>query len=203
MALQKSAANAVVERIHAEHRALARMIGAMQAWVVAARSHGAKRDLALFEAMLRYVGEVPDRVHHPREDALLFPAVARLPDGAAIVAALEAEHAAGPANLDAVRTAHGALARGEPNALNRLSTAVDEFAEFYRAHMRREEAALLPLAVASLSPAEWERIAADFEAVNDPLATSAPAVAYRRLYRSIAERSPPAMRGFLEEVAAR
>lgn len=179
------------------------MIGAMQAWVVAARARGAKRDLALFEGMLRYVAEVPDRIHHPREDALLFPAVAGLPGGAGVVASLEAEHAAAPVMLDAVRGAHGALARGEPNALNRLSTAVDEFAEFYWSHMRGEEETLLPLAVASLAPAEWERIAAGFEAVNDPLASSAPAVTYRRLYRAIAERSPGPMCGFLEEAAAR
>ena len=201
--MASAAAARLNRRIRAEHIALSRVIAAMQLWVVAAREPGVACDAEVFDAMLLYVVEVPDRIHHPREDTLLFPAVAGLPGGAALVAELEAEHAAGAALLGAVRDAHHAMWRREPNALNRLSTAVDEFAEFYWAHMRKEEEVLLPLANALLGEAEWERIERGFEAVNDPLFTSAPAAAYRRLYRCIAERSPESLRGFLEEAAAR
>ena len=74
-----AAAVRVVDRIKAEHVLLARIIAAMQAWVVGSREAGARADYPLFEAMLRYVQEVPDRVHHPQEDQHLFPALAAVP----------------------------------------------------------------------------------------------------------------------------
>ena len=196
------AASRVIDRIKSEHLALARIIAAMQAWVVQAREPGAARDAQLFEAMLRYVAEVPDRVHHPQEDAALFPAVASLAQGRAIVAGLEREHAAGGPMLQAVGAAFEALRAGAPNALNRLSTAVDEFAEFYWAHMRKEEEELLPLAAAALPEAEWARIERSFASVDDPLFGSAPAEAYRELLRFIAGRTTGPLHRYVQEAAA-
>lgn len=195
------AANRVIGRIKAEHLALARVIGAMQAWVARAREPGDCADATLFEAMLRYVAEVPDRFHHPQEDRQLFPAMSALPGAAAIVAALEREHAAGGELLGSVRAAFAALEEGAPNALNRLATAVDDFAEFYWGHMRTEEEALLPLAARGLAEAEWARLERSFETVNDPLFATEPALGYRELYRFITERSPGPLRGYLEEAA--
>ena len=194
-------AERVIARIKAEHRALARVIGAMQAWISRAREAGAAPDAPLFEAMLRYVREVPDRLHHPQEDEHLFPALQGVAAAAAVIAQLEREHAAGAAQLADVAAAFAALQAREANAINRLTTAVDDFAEFYWNHMRVEEESLLPLAAASLSAAAWERIEASFEAVHDPLFAATPAGEYRALYRFISERSPPSIRGYLDQAA--
>lgn len=191
----------VINRIKAEHVLLARIIAAMQAWVVQRREPGPPADTALFDAMLRYVEEVPDRIHHPQEDTILFPVVADAPGARQVIAQLELEHAAGREMLQALRRAHEALGAGSANALNQLSTAVDEFAEFYWAHMRKEEQALLPLAVAGLTPAQWERIERDFVAVNDPLFGSELAQGYRRLYEYIASRLPEPLGGFVRSAA--
>lgn len=193
----------VVNRIKAEHRALARIIAAMQAWVVGSREPRAGADPELFEAMLRYVEEVPDRIHHPQEDRVLFPVLAAAPGGARVIAELEREHAAGAPMLKAVRDAYGRLQGGAPNAINTLSTAVDEFAEFYWAHMRKEEDELLPIAASALAESQWERIERDFQAVNDPLFDSAPAEDYRRLFAFIAERTQGPLKGFVEDAAPR
>lgn len=194
------AALRVIGRIKAEHLALARIIAAMQAWVARARGPG-RADAPLFASMLKYVEEVPDSFHHPQEDRHLFPALAGIAEAAPVVAGLEREHAEGARRLAAVRGGHDALAAGEPNALNRLATAVDEFAEFYWNHMRTEEEVLLPIAARTLSETEWLRIDGAFEVVNDPLFTSEPATRYRELYRAIAAGTPGPLRGFVEEAA--
>lgn len=195
------AARRVIDRIKAEHALLARIIGAMQAWVVQAREPRAKPDFDLFAAMLRYVQEVPDRVHHPQEDSVLFPAVAHVAGARPVIAELEREHARGDEMLRQLRESHEALKGGEANALNRLSTAMDDFAEFYWAHMRKEEQSLLPLAAAALAPPQWERIEKAFVAVNDPLFGSELAESYRQLYEYIAARMQGPMKGLVQGAA--
>lgn len=192
-----------IGQIKAEHRALACVLAAMQAWVVQCREPGAGMDLDLFEAMLRYVENVPDRIHHPREDSVLFPAVAALEEGKPIVRELEREHALGPAMLNELRRTYEVLRTGGPNALNQLSTAVDEFAEFYLLHMRKEESRLLPLAAASLSPAQWERIDSAFSNNTDPLFGASITDKYRRLYQYITVRTPEPLKGYVEAAALR
>lgn len=192
-------AKRVIDRIHAEHRLLARIIGAMQGWVVCQREAGTDPDHELFGSMLRYVAEVPGRLHHPQEDAVLFPPMASIGGASAVIDELYAEHAAGVGMLDAVHRAHAALCAAEPNALNRLSDAVEEFAEFYWAHMRKEEEVLLPLAATGLTEAQWDRIEAAFSVVNDPLLAASPlSEEYRRLRRFITERTPEPLKSFVQ-----
>lgn len=191
----------VINRIKAEHVLLARIIAAMQAWVVQCREPGVDADLALFRAMLRYVQEVPDRVHHPQEDTVLFPALARLAGAREIIAELEREHVLGDARLKSLHRAYEDFLAGSTNAINRLSGEVDDFAEFYWAHMRKEEQSLLPLAVAGLTPSEWEGVDKAFVAVNDPLFGSEVSESYRRLYDDIAARLSEPLKGFVKSAS--
>lgn len=197
------AARRVVDRIAAEHLLLARMIGALQAWVVRCRDPGSRPDHGLFAAMLRYVEEVPNELHHPQEDRILFPALQEVAGASQVIAALEAEHAAGAAMLEALHAAHEALQAGQANALNRLSDAVDDFAEFYWAHMRTEESVLLPMALEALAPSRWEQIDASFVAANDPRSETEIASRYRELQGLITARLSEPLRGYVEEAVAR
>jgi hemerythrin-like domain-containing protein len=182
------AAAPVVELIKTEHRSLARVIGAMQALVTRWRSPEEKRDLGLFESMLSYIENVPDRIHHPKEDRVLFPAIERRSGQAAeLIAQLGREHARGEAMLASVRAALRRLERAEANALEGLATAVDEFAEFYWWHLHREEEQLIPLACSSLTETDWRGIEAAFASNMDPLFAADRAAEYRALYERIAE----------------
>lgn len=173
----------------------------MQALVSAYRAPGARPDYPLFDSMIRYIENVPDRIHHPKEDATLFPAViASGTDGRDLVAKLERDHADGPGMLGDLRRAFEACQRGEPNALNRLSTALDEFTEFYWSHMRMEEEELLPLAVKTLSEQQWDEVSRAFSDSRDPLFDAAMTEEYRALYKRIAELAPKSVRALLESV---
>jgi branched-chain amino acid transport system ATP-binding protein len=183
-----AAAAPVVELIKAEHRALARVIGAMQALVPRWRAPEEKPDLGLFDSMLHYIENVPDRIHHPKEDHVLFPAIERRSkQGSELIAQLGHEHALGDSMLAATRSALHRLQGSEPNALEGLATAVEEFAEFYWWHLHREEEQLIPLACASLTDDDWYRIQAAFASNTDPLFGAECAAEYRALYERIAE----------------
>jgi hemerythrin-like domain-containing protein len=191
-----------IELIKKEHRALARMLGAMQAWIARVREAGSERNAELFDAMLRYIENVPDRLHHPKEDHVLFPALlSRAAEGKKLVDELERDHARGEPMITDLRGAFYAFSYGTPNGLNQLATAVDEFAEFYWNHMRREEQQLLPLALAHLTAEDWQRVASAFGDNTDPLFGAELAGDYRELYQSIIELTPAPLKHYLEDAA--
>ncbi|MBX9810734.1 MAG: hemerythrin domain-containing protein [Burkholderiales bacterium] len=196
------AAKNAINRIKAEHRALARILGAMQALVARCREPGSKPDYELFEFMLRYIENVPARLHHPKEDQVLFPAIARLPGGGKTLAQeLERDHARGEPMLAELRRAFHAFRDGGANALNQLATAVDEFAEFYWWHMRKEEQQLLPFALENLAEEDWQRVDSAFGDNIDPLFGAALTDEYRRLYQHITELTPQPLKSLLEGAA--
>ena len=193
------AAAPVVERIKSEHRALARVIGAMQALVARWRSPDEKPDVALFDALLSYIETVPDRMHHPKEDKVLFPAIAGHTEQAReLVEQLMREHVKGEHMIAATRAALQRLKAAGPPALEGLATAVEEFAEFYWWHLHREEEQLLPLAHAVLSEAEWRAIDAAFESNVDPLFGPECATEYRALYDRIVDLTPQPLKSLVK-----
>ena len=193
------AAGNAIRRIKTEHRALACVLGAMQVWVARCREPGPTPDFELFDSMLRYIENVPDRMHHPKEDLVLFPSVMlRARDGRALVRELERDHARGAPMLAELRRASRVLREGGANALNQLATATDEFAEFYLHHMRKEEEQLLPLAAESLSSEDWQRVASAFGNNADPLFDAALTDEFRRVYEQITRLTPGPLKGLLE-----
>jgi branched-chain amino acid transport system ATP-binding protein len=184
--------------IKAEHRAIAGMLSAMQALVVRYRGVGSRQDFTLFEAMLAYVENVPDQVHHPKEDAVLFPPlVRRTKQGKQLVDELERDHARGRAMRAALHDALRACRDGAIEGLDRLGLGVDEFAEFHVEHMRKEEEELLPLALTHLTVDEWQCVERAFGDATDPRFSADLAGDYRRLYQCIAEQMPPPLGSYL------
>lgn len=158
-----AAAAPVLAQIRAEHRALQQTIGAMQALVAARRSAGAKPQAELREAMQRHIQAIPDRLRHPKEDEVLFPAIARRStQGRELISRLRRERADAARMIANLRAALARLDSAGPLALEGLATAVEELAELTWWHVQREEQQLLPLAQAVLPEAAWREIAAAF-----------------------------------------
>lgn len=197
-----SAAESAIKRIKAEHRALACILGGIQVLVARYREPASVPDFNLLDLMLRYIENVPDRVHHPKEDRVLFPAIAlRAGNGKALVRELERDHARGAPMLAELRRAFRVFREGGENALNQLATAADEFTEFYLYHMRKEEEQLLPLAAVTLSQEDWQRVDSAFSNNADPLFDAELTDEYRRLYEHISELTPRPLKSLLESAA--
>ena len=69
-----------IDIIHDEHRALASVLQALRFIVGEIRSGKTQPDFRLLAAMVDYITQVPDKIHHPKEDDYLFP---RLPSRSA------------------------------------------------------------------------------------------------------------------------
>ncbi len=188
---------AALRIIRDEHLAIASVLYGLRTAVRRVAEGGAP-DFRLLDALLRYIEQFPERLHHPKESGTLFPAlVARCPEAQDLVDALDAEHALGASLIEVLRTMLSRFANGDAAAFAPFATAVDEYADFHWRHMQREEDRLLPLAQTHLTAEDWERVSAAFRANDNPLEGMAPKQEAETLYRrilSLAQSMPPADR---------
>jgi len=177
--------------IQDEHQALAAMLRSLSMLLAHARRHGALPDFDVLRAMIFYIDEFPERLHHTKETELLFPAVlARAPALAPVIERLDADHARGEA---AIRDLEHALLAFEvmgPSRREAFEAAVQRYIGFYLDHMAVEEREVLPAARAALTADDWLALDAAFEANKDPLTGHEPADEYRELFQRIAMAAP-------------
>jgi branched-chain amino acid transport system ATP-binding protein len=182
--------------IRAEHRSLAAVIHGLVHLVRSARD--VAPDFALLAAMLRYIEDFPERFHHPKEDEWLFARLRqRHAPAAALVDALQREHAEGAWRIRALRRALGRwqAAQGDIAATGSARDAFVElagdYATFHWEHMRREELEAMPLCEAHFEAGDWAAIDAAFAAHDDPLSGASPATEFAELFRRIVRAAPP------------
>lgn len=177
--------------IHDEHQALAAMLRSMSLLVSQAHRHDQVPDFGVLRAMLFYVDEFPERLHHPKETELLFPRLReRCPDLIATLDKLDAEHTSGEAAIRALE--HALLAYEVLGASRRpaFDEALARYVDGYLHHMRTEESAVLPAAIKHLSNADWAALDQAFAANRDPLTGHAAADEFKPLFRKIVMTAP-------------
>lgn len=177
--------------IQDEHQALAAMLRSMVLLVQQSRREQKSPDFDVLRAMLLYVDEFPERLHHPKESELLFPALRlRCPELAATLDRLDAEHARG--ELAIRQLEHALLAYevlGEPRR-QAFESALDRYVDGYLAHMATEESAVLPAARQHLNESDWLTLDAAFASNRDPLTGHAAEGSYEPLFRKIVQNAP-------------
>lgn len=175
--------------IKSEHRALAAVLTALQAYVNDIVAGRYVPDFQLLAAMIEYITELPDKVHHPKEDQYLFVALRRRSaEAAAALDVLESEHRnvhhAWNAIAGALADFKNAGAAGAPT----FKAAVDRYFDFQWQHMSKEETQVMPLAQRVLTPDDWTAIDAAFNANDNPW--EGPAGRYKALFTRIVSLAP-------------
>jgi hemerythrin-like domain-containing protein len=184
--------HASVQIILDEHASLSAMLRSMLMMVARGPGDHAQRFFDVLRAMLFYIDEFPERLHHPKESNLLFPRVVRLaPAVMPIVERLERDHMNGE---KAVRELQHLLLAwellGEPRK-PAFELHCKRYVEFYLEHMRLEESVILPEAEKVLGEADWKELDADFLQNRDPLASRQAAdPVYDRLFSRIVREAP-------------
>ena len=178
--------------IHDEHIALGKMLRSLALMVERGPGDNQEAFFDVMRAMLFYIDEFPERLHHPKESDLLFPRVVRLaPHTMEAVTQLERDHAH---SETAVRELQHLLLAWELVGESRhaaFDTAVRRYVAAYLAHMKLEETAILPVAQAVLSETDWAELDAAFASNRDPLSGTAPRdPVYDRLFTRIVMRAP-------------
>lgn len=180
-----------LEIIRDEHQALAAMLRSLSMLLAHARRHGALPDFDVLRAMMFYIDEFPERLHHTKESELLFPLLReRAPALAPVLDQLDRDHERGEA---AIRELEHALLAFEVMGASRreaFEAAVQRYIGFYLEHMAVEEGQVLPAARAAFSAEDWQALDAAFEANRDPLTGHEPADEYRALFHRIAMAAP-------------
>jgi hemerythrin-like domain-containing protein len=177
--------------IRDEHAALAAVLRSMTMLVRDARRRNRGPEFGVLRAMLFYVDEFPERLHHVKESTMLFPRLRECaPATAAVLARLDAEHKSGGTRIRELE--HKLVAwelLGEPRR-EAFETTLDAYVAFYLEHMRIEEQEILPLAETHFGEADWMMLDRAFGAHRDPLVTPGPEAPYVELFRSIVNCTP-------------
>ena len=174
-----------------EHRALSAMLRSILLLLGQHRRRGTLPDFGALRAMLFYVDEFPEKLHHPKESRLLFPKLRG--HGAhsdAVLDRLDRDHARGEHAIRGLEHAllgfemMGETDQGEPCRAN-FETAMNLYVRFYLEHMHIEEAEVLPLAEAVLGADDWAELDGAFLTNRDPLAGFDAVAAYQPLFKKI------------------
>lgn len=178
--------------IRDEHNALSGMLQSLSLLIRRGPGDDPQRFFDTLEAMLFYIDEFPERLHHMKESDLLFPRVVKLaPQTAEVINRLEHDHAKGE---PAVRELQHLLLAWKFLGESRRSAFVEQFAlyrNFYLEHMLLEEKEILPAAEQCLSSQDWAELDAAFSANRDPLTGKYPPDdIYEQLFKRIVHDAP-------------
>jgi hemerythrin-like domain-containing protein len=182
--------------IRDEHASLAAMLQSLLQMVRRGPDpEGAQQHELYFDvlrAMLFYIDEFPEKLHHPKESELLFPRVAQAAQQmVSVIEQLERDHDGGEQRVRELM--HLLMAWEYLGEARRAAfeTAVTAYIDFYLQHMRLEETEILPAAQAHLSDADWRALNAAFATNRDPLNSSIPRdPQFDRLFTRILMRAP-------------
>lgn len=185
------AAHAALRIIREEHDALSSVLRSIRLLLDHHKQHGTRPDFSVLRAMLFYVDEFPERLHHTKESELLFPLLrARSREAAADLERLDQEHKRGERSIRDLQHALLAWEMMGDSRREAFEEAVWHYVDFYLRHMRLEDDVILPLAQRVLDEDDWQRLDAAFEANRDPLAGHEPDGAYRPVFLRILMEAP-------------
>jgi len=178
--------------IRDEHAALAAMLRSLSMMLQRGPSDASDTFFDVVRAMLFYIDEFPERLHHPKESELLFPKVLQMaPQTAPVLAKLETDHQHGEATVRQLQ--HQLLAWELLGDSRRavFETAAREYVGFYLKHMQIEEEQILPQAERMFGAADWAELDAAFAGNRDPLTGQYPRdPVYDRLFTRIVMTAP-------------
>jgi len=177
--------------IRDEHSALSAVLRSIGLLLAEHRRRGTLPDFAVLRAMLFYIDEFPEKIHHTKESELLFPKIrARSAEGAEVLDRLDADH---ERSAIRVRELEHELLGFEmmtdaPDASARRAAfekGMELYIDAYLEHIRTEERIVLPLAERVLTAADWAELDAAFTRNRDPLTPGHADDAYRPVFKRI------------------
>ncbi len=160
--------------IRDEHASLAAMLKSMMQMIKrgpdVGEAHTPERYFDVLRAMLFYIDEFPEKLHHPKESDLLFPRIARAaPHVMATIERLESDHMSGEVRVRELM--HLLMAWEYLGETRRAAFEAEatRYVQFYLDHMRLEETVLLPEAEKCLTEPDWHALNVAFATHRDPL----------------------------------
>ena len=175
--------------IQDEHRTLAAVLHGLKFVVQDIRDSGNQPDFELLRALVYYIDAYPERLHHPKEEQVLFARLReRTGDADDLLDDLRHEHEAGESAIRSLEKKLLAFEFG--GQFEAFGDAANTYIDNYFSHMHKEEQQILPLARKWLTGEDWEATRAAFAANTDP-ASGGDAPRFRALFSRIVNLAPP------------
>jgi hemerythrin-like domain-containing protein len=153
---------------HEEHARFARLLDLLDAQL-AVFHEGGEPDYEVMRDIVWYLHEYSDRHHHPREDAAFARLVNRDPEMRLPVNRLLQEHRVIAAEGQELLRILDDIAAGAVVPRTSVEAAAATYLVYYRHHLAAEESEVIPRAAKSLTPQDWEAVAATAPVGEDPL----------------------------------
>ena len=184
-------AQPTLQIIRDEHATLSAVLRSLMLLMTEQRRRQLPMSFPVVRAMLFYIDEFPERLHHPKESELLFPKLrARSAAAGAVLDRLDADHARSQRAV--LELEHDLLALEMMDEApdiaerrRRFEDQVEAYVLAYLDHMRVEETEVLPLAERVLTPADWTELDGAFMRNRDPLTRRSADDSFRPLFKRI------------------
>jgi hemerythrin-like domain-containing protein len=181
-----------LQTIREEHASLAAMLQSLRMMLKRGPGTDAQQYFDVLGAMLFYIDEFPEKLHHTKETTLLFPRVLKASPGVReTVERLDHDHLkseTGVRELQHLLMAWELLGESRRQA---FEDHCSRYLDAYMEHMKVEEQVILPEAEKCLSAADWLELDAAFAQNTDPLnGKYARDPVYDKLYSRIVSTAP-------------
>ena len=174
-----------------EHRSLAAVVQGLEFIVRDARATGRPPSFPLLRAMVYYIRNFPEKLHHPKEDTYLFRLLReRTSEVDDTLDELQRQHAQGEALVDALEQSVDRYEAGEAGSFEAFAAAAARFADEQMRHMRLELKVVLPAARRHLTPEDWTEIGRAFADNGDPRFSVDNDEEFRQLFARILNLTP-------------
>jgi hemerythrin-like domain-containing protein len=186
--------------IHREHGTLSGILRTITLVLNENKRRCTLPDFNVLRAMLFYVDEFAERLHHTKESELLFPRIrAHSAELAGVLDRLDSDH---DKSEQAIRDLEHELLGFEMMSDSfdgtqrraRFEKSMQDYIDAYLVHMSIEEREVLPVAERVLNATDWAELDAAFMKNRDPLTQREPDDAYRPLFVRILKTLPAPIR---------
>lgn len=147
-----------------EHRVIEKVLGALDRF----RVQPLAVPVPMWAQALDFLTNFADRLHHAKEEAVLFPMMAQhgLPQEGGPLGCMLHDHSTGR-DLRAAMAAALPMLGSDAGAAARLSGAAGEYVQLMRFHIRKEDSVLFPMAASMFDEAALRKLGTDFKVVSD------------------------------------
>ena len=161
----------ILQRLHQDHIHMAQVLDVLEQQLNIMRhpESGSDADLNLIRESALYFMTFPEKVHHVAEDKMFQKAEEVAPDMRPSFEKLRSDHIALSAVGKEFHALMDRLCAGQVLERAQIVAEMEKFLDVQRSHMNLEEGEIFPEAKASLSKANIDEIAAEYEASIDPV----------------------------------
>ena len=186
------ATHSSIRIIHEEHASLAAMLRSSLMMVQRGPQDQPERFFDVMRAMLFYMDEFPERLHHTKESELLFPTVAaRSRPAREVVGQLNHEHSVAESKVREMQHLLLAWELLGNSRRERFELALKAYVDFYLQHMHLEETVVIAQALQVLDDGDWKALNSAFSVQGNPLTGKYPREPlYDRLFTRITMHAP-------------